>query len=298
VSTPDTQVAIRDQHRSLVDAIRHPKMQEQIKASLPPSVSLDRFTATTISALNHNPDLLSADRQSFYNAVVKAASDGLLPDGIDSVLNIYSTNVGTRDKPRWIDKVQYQRMVGGIIKQFAKAGIHAYAVSVYECELPTFELWNDEEGQHIRHNPKPFEKNRGERLGAFAVAKLTSGRVIIETMNVDDLARAKAASKSGDRGPWKTWPERMEQKSVLHRLRKRVAIIDEVAAAELNKIDDEFEEETPEPTPAPAQQQAPSEPEKRPSALQAIVDQEAAAKPLEAPTGPADDPGPQEGDII
>jgi recombination protein RecT len=295
VSTPETQVTVRDQHRSLIEALRSTPMQAQIKASLPPSVSLDRFTATTISALNHNPDLLAADRQSFYNAVVKAASDGLLPDGTDSVLNIYSTNVGTRDRPHWIKKVQYQRMVGGIVKQFAKAGINAYAESVHENDH--FEQWNDEQGQHILHRPLTFSSNRGPRIGAYAVATLATGRVVIATMDMETLGKVRAASKSPDGPAWKTWADRMEQKSCLHRLRKRVAIIDEQAAAELNKIDDEFEEES-EPMAPPAQQQAPSEPEKRPSALQAIVDQEAAAQPAAAPTAPSDDPGPMEGDII
>src|SRR5688572_32785537 len=82
--------AARQEQRSLIEQIKHPQMQAQIQASLPPSVSLDRFTAVTISAINQNPELLSADRQSFYNAVVKAAQDGLLPDGNDAFLNIRS----------------------------------------------------------------------------------------------------------------------------------------------------------------------------------------------------------------
>lgn len=283
--------------RDISAAIRSEPMQRQLKASLPPSVSLDHFTAVTITAINQNPDLTLADRQSLYNAVVKASQEGLLPDGNDAVLNIYNTNIGTRDQPKWVKRVQYQRMVGGIIKQFAKAGIHAYAVSVYESE--PLQLWNDEDGQHVRHEPKPFAKHRGERLGALAVAKLVTGRIIVETMNMEDLAKAKAASRSGDgaRAPWQAWPERMEQKSVLHRLRKRVAVIDEQAAAELNRVDDEFDADDD----VQAQlaekpvQTAPNEPEKRPAALQAIVDQ---AQPGDAPQTASGDPGPMEGDII
>ncbi len=283
---------VNPEQRSLVESIKHPAMQAQIRASLPPSVSLDRFTATTISAINHNPDLLAADRQSFYNAVVKAASDGLLPDGNDAVLNIYNTKVNNT----WVKKVQYQRMVGGIIKQFTKAGIDAYAESVYENDA--FDQWNDDTGQHVTHRPVKLGQAKGERIGAFAVAKLGNGRIVVQVMDMDALARARAASKSKNddgspKGPWRDWPERMEQKSALHRLRKRVAIIDEQAAAELNKIDEEFDEEEAEPTPAPART-VPHPTDARPKSLQSVVDQSTG----EIQTAEVGDPGPQEGDII
>lgn len=257
--------------------IRAKALQAQIKASLPKNVSLERFTSTTITAVNHNPELLKADRQSLYNAIVKCAADGLLPDGNDAVLNIYNTNTGTRDKPVWTKKVQYQRMVGGIIKQFTKAGINAYAVSVYQADK--FRMWNDNDGQHVEHEPVTFGP-RGEMVGVLAVAKLPTGLSVVEAMNLEDVDRARQASKSADNGPWKTWFDRMAQKSVLHRLRRRVAIMDDEASQHLNRIDDEFEvdEETGEimnaernvtPTPSADKEKAADE---RPRALQGVID--------------------------
>jgi recombination protein RecT len=215
--------------------------QSRIRAILPKNVSIDRFTATTMSAISHNIELLKADSQSLFNSIVKCASDGLLPDGNDAVLNVYNTNIAPKNEtPRWVKKVQYQRMVGGIIKQFAKAGINAYAVSVYQNDA--FRLWNNNDGQHVEHEPVTFG-DRGPMVGVLAVAKLSSGLSVVETMNLDDIERARAASKSGDSGPWKLWYDRMAQKSVLHRLRRRVAIINDDAAQELSKIDDEFDEQ-------------------------------------------------------
>ncbi len=289
-------VPTRQDQLALVEQIKHPKFQAQIQASLPPSVSVERFTAVTIAAINHNPALLSADRQSFYNAVVKAAQEGLLPDGQDAVLNIYNTNVDGQ----WMKKVQYQRMVGGVIKQFTKAGIDAYAESVYENDA--FDFWNDTDGQHLIHKPTKPGQPKGERIAAYAVAKLTTGRAVVQVMDMEELAKARAASKSKEKdgspkGPWRDWPERMEQKSVLHRLRKRVAIIDEQAAKELGKLDDEFEDETPEPTEEP-KQAVPTGAETRPKSLQSVVEQGAPSREeYEAQPAPGD-PGLQEGDII
>lgn len=277
--------------------LRSGRLQAQIQAALPKNVSLDRFTTTTQIAINHNLELLKADQQSLFNAIVKCAADGLMPDGNDAVLNIYNTNTGTKDKPVWTKKVQYQRMVGGIIKQFTKAGINAYAVSVYANDK--FKLWNDNDGQHVEHTPITFG-DRGDMVGVLAVAKLQNGLSVIETMNIDDVDRARASSKSGDSGPWKTWYDRMAQKSVLHRLRRRVAIINDEAAAELNRIDDEFEDldvdtETGEiknvsPTAKASDKDTSEEkPNKgRPRALQNIVDSE--------DTGNGNEPG--ENDVV
>lgn len=290
---------VRQEQRGLIESIKHPQMQAQIQASLPPSVSLDRFTAVTISAINHNPDLINADRNSFYNAVVKAAQEGLLPDGNDAILNIYNTNIAPRGQPeKWVRKVQYQRMVGGIIKLFEKAGIDAFAESVYQNDQ--FDVWNDADGQHFVHRPTKLGQPKGERIGAYAVAKRPGGRsAIIQVMDMEALARARSASKSPDKGPWATWPERMEQKSALHRLKKRVATIDEEAAKHLDAVDDEFEDDDKQPEPVKASRPMPTENGKRPAALQSVVDQAE-----DAPTGEGQppieegDPGPREGDII
>lgn len=228
-------------------SLKAPAMQAQIRASLPKGVSLDRFTTTTVTAINHSPELLKADRQSLYNAIVKCASDGLLPDGNDAILTTYNTNVGTREKPQWIKKVQYQRMVGGLLKQFTKAGIHAYAVSVYEHDQ--FEFWNDNDGQHVMHKPVVFGRPRGALVGVFSTGKTPSGISYVEPMNIEDIDKVRASSASAEGPAWKLWYDRMGQKSALHRLRKRIAIVDEEAAAALGKIDEEFDLDTGEITP-------------------------------------------------
>lgn len=285
MSTPNPLVLAT---QTLREQIRHPALQKQLRDSLPPSVSLERFTAVTVSALNHSPDLVLADRPSFYNALVKCAQEGLMPDGNDAFLNVYKTKVDGQ----WIKKVAYQRMVGGVLKQFTKAGIDAYAESVFAGDI--FDRWNDEKGQHLLHRPVKPGQPRGDRVAAYAVGRLSNGRIVIQVMDMDELARAMAASKSKNedgspRGPWRDWPERMEQKSALHRLRKRIAVIDEAAAAELGKIDDADDEDAPPPMMPTEEAPLPTPESPRPAALQGI---------LEHGEVKADPAAQQEGDII
>jgi recombination protein RecT len=287
--------------RSFSESIKSPAMRRQIEDSLPKNVSIDRFTTCTVTAINHSPDLLKADRQSLYNAIVKCAAEGLLPDGNDAILNTYNWNFGTKEKPQWGKKVQYQRMVGGLLKQFTVAGVNAFAASVYANELlpdetgePRFKFWNDADGQHIVHRPIVFG-NRGELVGVYALAKLPNSFTLAEALGLEDInkVRESSPSKDNEKGPWKVWYDRMGQKSALHRLRKRVAIADEAAAARLGAIDNEFEdldEETGEITPRETTQAPQPADQKRPKALQNVVDAQAQG----AEGGGGNAPGPND----
>ena len=219
-------VAIKQFNTSLT----HPDMVKHLSKLLPPQVSVDRFTRTTMVAIQNNPSVLEADRQSLYNAISRAAQDGLMPDGREAALVMHNTKAGRL--------VRYSPMVEGIIKQLGVAGIKVYAATVYSNE--SFELRNDETGQSLRHSPIPFG-NRGEMIGVYAVAKVDD-QTFVETMNLDEIDKVRAASRSGENGPWKVWYDRMAQKSVLHRLKKRLPILDAGVSDSLRTLDEEAEE--------------------------------------------------------
>lgn len=291
------QVAVID---VVTRTLQAPQMQTIIKQALPQGVSEDRFTRVTLTALRQNPDVLNCDRNSLYNAIVRCAQDGLLPDGRQAAIVKFRTNIAKRNEPAvWIDKAQHMPMVEGVIHLLAKAGVFAYAASVYAND--TIDIWNDETGQHVKHVPAKFGTPRGERLGAFALGRTKDGQVYVEAMNMDDLEIPKRATKQKDSqgnliGPWKEVPDRMEQKSCLHRLAKRIP------SAAL-RDDDEFREdsETPPtmtdagasspPPSASAGSPSPNDAKKRGRALQAVIDA-GGADP--APASESSDEQPQE----
>ena len=53
----------------------------ELKNALPPHITPERFARTFMTALQLNPELVVANRQSLWNALMRAASDGLMPDG-------------------------------------------------------------------------------------------------------------------------------------------------------------------------------------------------------------------------
>jgi phage RecT family recombinase len=205
--------------QTVLNTLRAPEYQDILRKSLSDPKKLDAFTEATAAALRSNPKVfVDCEKTSLYNAILEAARRGIVPDGKQGALAPFSTKV-SKNPDRWVTKAQFMIMPQGIIDAFAKVGITAYAQSVYEND--NFKFWSDDTGQHVDHRYNPFH-DRGARIGAYAAGVTKGGKTYVEAMNADELARARAKSKTPDKGPWVEWPERMEQKSALHRLDKRM----------------------------------------------------------------------------
>lgn len=190
-------------------------------AVLPPNIPVEHFKRMVVTAINTNPALVNADRRTLFNSCVKCASDGLLPDGREAALVIYSTKVkgqrGAQDQ--WIDAVQYLPMVSGIRKRLRNSGEvdSATAEVVYRNDRFKYHLGD---GALIEHEPPPLDEDRGPAIGAYAIIHLASGEVIREVMGLKEIERVRAASRSKDRGPWVDWWGEMARKTVLRRAAK------------------------------------------------------------------------------
>ena len=287
---------------TITQTIASPQMQSQLASLLPKEVPLDKFTEVCCMAIRQSPEVLEGDRQTLYDSCLQLARRGLLPDKKEAALVVFNTNVGTYDQPKWVKMVQAMPMVEGIIKEMGKAGVRAYAVSVYEKD--TIELWNDDKGQHVKHKPVVFG-DRGARVGCFAAAKCPDGRTYVEALSMADIEKVRSRSKQKDKktgaptGTWKSDPERMEQKSALHRLRKRIPILDNADALQnLKDMEAESDIELTNdglPSSPPAKEEtgsaeraestAQASKSRRPKALQSVIDQvkpSASAEALDA----------------
>lgn len=247
--------------------VKSPEFRQNIAEALPPGVDPDRFVRTAITALNMKPELAAGDRASLYNSIVQAAQMKLLPDNREGALVAYNAKDASGN---WTQKIQFQPMVQGIVKRFGEVGILAYAASVYANE--SFRAWNNDTGQHVEHEPIAFG-DRGEYLGAYAVAHTPDGRTFVEILGEAEIAKVRNASRSKDKqgnpvGPWKDWPDRMAQKSALHRLGRRVPVSDESLAKVLN-ADADFAATPGDET--ETAQTAPQAPRTRPRALDAVA---------------------------
>lgn len=201
------------------------KMDKQFAAALPPHIPVERFTRVIQTALTGNPDLQKADRASLFEAAMKAAQDGLLPDGRDGALVIFNTKDQAASKASgrdvWKKKVQWMPMVGGILKKIRNSGelLSISAHVVYTLDKFYYCLGDDEK---IEHEPLLGSDNRGVPMCVYAIAKTKDGGIYREVMTLKDVEKVRNVSKAKDSGPWTQWWDEMARKTVIRRLAKRL----------------------------------------------------------------------------
>jgi len=203
---------------------------ERKELALPSNVKPEAFRNAAVVAVQDNPKILNCDRESVFKSIRTLAAAGLVPDGREAALVPFRTKDG--------EKCQAMPMVFGLIKMVRRSGtvkdIRAHIV--YQREVDegrfTYVVGDDE---RLEHNPILFGE-RGEPVGAYAIATLTDGSKVREFMSaadIDKVRRAGASQKIYERGQrprasdtplgiWLEWLEEMWKKTVIRRLCKRL----------------------------------------------------------------------------
>ncbi len=212
------------------------KQESEVAVALPPHIPVERFMRVVMTAVGGNADLMNADRRSLFESAMKAAQDGLLPDGRDGALVIFNAKVKEGGKDVWIKKVQWMPMVGGILKKIRNSGelLSLSAYVVYESDEFQYTLGDEET---IVHRPC-LDSNRGDAKLVYAIAKTKDGGIYREIMTLKDVEKVRAVSKTGANGPWKDWWDEMAKKTVIRRLAKRLPMSSDLD--DLIRRDDEL----------------------------------------------------------
>lgn len=191
-------IDVRTKTEEIVSRIETPEYLEQIRESLPETVTLDRFKRVAITAVRSNPSLVTADQSSLFGSIIRCAQDGLLPDGREAALVIYKGKVG------------YLRMIGGIRKIAAEFGWAIRTNVVYEND--SFDY--TEEPPTIHHRAVRPGEERGHLIAAYAVATHRDGRRLQTVLHPADVAKRRA--KAQTQAVWNEWEPQMWEKSAGH----------------------------------------------------------------------------------
>jgi recombination protein RecT len=286
--TPDSMV---------VSTLKSEPFQVSIQQALPPGMSKDKFTRAAITAIQKNPSILEGEKNSLYSSLVESANVGLLCDGKQAALVIFNTNVGSKQQPRWIKKVQFMPMVGGIVLNLGRAGVTVDTQVVHENDDFEVSFGDD---PRIFHKPAQLGADRGTMIGAYAICRTKDGAVYREVMDKAQIEAVRNQSKAKDSLMWTQFASEGWRKTVLRRCSKRIPIVDELIERTLEADNKTFafdeedlppvdpqsvvatQEESEDPAPPEAQTQAPlraASPAKKPSppirprALQTAVSQ-------------------------
>lgn len=216
---------------------------ETIAAELPKSnaIPIEKMKSAIIVAVQKNPKLLNADRSTLWQSARACAADGLLPDGREAAFVLFKTKIDGS----FVDAVQYIPMVYGLRKRAKNSGeikdIDAYLVYEGEWTNDRFRLVAGDDPR-IEHSPivdgAPGEPERGEIIGAYAIASFRNGDKVREWMPMSGIEKRRRAAPSqkiyekgkpprvSDKplGVWAEWYEEQCLKTAVRALSKKLPL--------------------------------------------------------------------------
>jgi len=228
-------IALRDDAKLIIEEI-----SDDLRMALPSNIPLERFKATFITAVAHNPDILLCDAQSIKTALMKSAADNLLPDNREAALVPFNTKVTdpVTKKESWKKLAQYMPMVQGIRKRALElGGARITAECVYENDHFDAVLGDD---PHIEHKPAKLGQPRGEIIGVYAIFKDGDGNVLHrEIMSKEDVESTRKVSKSANGPAWNAFFSEMARKAAVRRGAKSVPALPDNLRTVIER-DDEY----------------------------------------------------------
>jgi len=189
-----------------------------LAAVLPPHIKPEAMIRYALTACQDTPKLLECNRDSLFRAIMTAAVLGLEVDskiGLAYILPFYSRNGYM---------AQFIPGYKGYITLAKNAGFVVEGNVVRAGDEVSFEYGSN---AFLRHVPKdPFSSNRGEIVGAYAIAKNTEGASIFKVLSMEDIAQARESSASWKQHkknpntptPWIENPAAMYMKTAIRHL--------------------------------------------------------------------------------
>lgn len=244
-------IATTGQARQVPEVVKFREQLEQraaeIKMALPAHISAEKFQRTVITAVQSDPDLLTADRQSLILACMKAAQDGLLPDKREAAIVIFKENKKQPDGS-WQQRklAQYMPMVYGLRKKILQSGeVAALEVGiVYRAEVENGRfLYEVGMEPPLRHRPSldltEAETGDDQIVAAYSIATMKDGTKSFEVMRRFEIDKVRECSHTGatrDRkgqprkpsGPWVDWFPEQAKKTVMRRHSKTLPMSGDV----------------------------------------------------------------------
>lgn len=185
------------------------KLSRQFESVLPSDITKEKFMRVCLTSIQNNPSLATADRSSLWNACIKCATDGLIPDGREAAFVVMGKSA------------QYMPMVSGIIKKMRISGNVSKISARVVYENDHFEYWLDEKGDHILHRPD-LSGSKGNPTNAYAIVITKDGTCEIEIMSYNEIETVRSKSRAKNNGPWVDFWGEMAKKTVIRRLAKRL----------------------------------------------------------------------------
>jgi recombination protein RecT len=209
----NTQVAVRERESKLLVF----QAEKQFSASNEYKMNFNREAGFAIQILTNNPYLMKCDPNSVKDSIVNVALTGITLN--PALKYAYLVPRKVKGDLKCILDISYM----GMIKILTDAGAvkNVDAGVIYSNDKYDFRRGSD---PYFKH--QPALSNKGEKIGAYAIAFLRDGGFQFEILGREEIEKIRATSESykNEEGrkysPWETWEDEMWKKSALKRLFK------------------------------------------------------------------------------
>jgi recombination protein RecT len=179
-------------------------MAPEFQAALPPQISIESFQRVILTALQTTVGLSACKPKSIWNACMRAATDGLIPDGREGAI------IPFNGEASWLP------MVGGLKKKIFQSG----KVATLRCEVVrTKDTFDHEEGDkpYISHKKYMGADDPGAIIAVYSIATMKGGgEVSMEIMSIWEVEQVRKSSR-GTNTPWNNpifYPEMVKKTCV------------------------------------------------------------------------------------
>ncbi|AJF40403.1 RecT-like ssDNA annealing protein [Mycobacterium phage Malithi] len=196
------------------------EMRPELAKALPRHITPERMARIAVTVVKQNPALANCSPESFLGALLTASQLGLEPGPTGEAYFVPYKQV-----------CQFIPGYRGLIKLARNSGQvkDIYAEVIYENDK--FEYTLGLNRTINEHTPPPLGQDRGNPVGAYAAAELTTGAKPFVVMTVAEIEAIRSRSMAANNGPWVTdWAE-MAKKTAVRRLAKWLPLSAEFTAA-------------------------------------------------------------------
>jgi recombination protein RecT len=232
------------------------KRTQEFAKVLPAHITPAKFQRTLLTAVQANPSLLTASRQSLILACMKAAQDGLLPDGREAALVEFNQRFKDDADGQWKSRrlIQYMPMVYGLRKKILQSGeISTIEVGVvYAAEAQDGGSFYYRVGVEPPLGHKPMLNLTAEQatddkiVAAYSIATMKDGTKSYEVMRRFEIDKVRETSQTGatkdrngkarePKGPWVDWFAEMAKKTVMRRHAKTLPMSGDILDVEVTE---------------------------------------------------------------
>ncbi len=198
------------------------KMIPEIRKLLPRHFSAERMARIFTTEVRKNPLLAECDKPSFFGAILQCAQLGLEPGS--ALGHAYMIPRRRKDGSQECTlQIGYQGMVD-LIERDGRLTMEAnlvFANEIFDIDYGT--------QSKIIHKPC-LRGDRGDLVGAYAIARYKDGRTKFRFITIEEIEEAKKSS-GAKFGPWVTHYNEMARKTAVRRLYKMLPKSTEIARA-------------------------------------------------------------------